>query len=170
MFVYDSFNLGAKRSSIIAKFIAGVSNKVKTESGNKIQIGRLIDNCPDDGDIPLGPGSLIDLEDVRLQDMQRILGKLQTSAFLESNGGRNGADSTAVVFLDTESGDVETTIRTIRAIDNTFIKVHVVLIGDQKHLYPVNVGGHTLYSVSSYDQLKLFTNSFLRIFCMHISQ
>ena len=128
VFVYDSSQLGMKKTRKITKFVYDVTTGLDMSSG-RLKVGRLTENCLSGADVYLtSQQPAMDFDQIYFPDFRRMIRKLAAVGFSPQYGARRGAAKVAVLFLDDENENLKQAAAEITRLHETHS--FVITIGD----------------------------------------
>ena len=128
VFVYDSSQLGMKKTRKITKFVYDVTSALDMLSG-RLKAGRLTENCLTGADVYLtSQMPAMDFDQIYFPDFRRMIRKLAVVGFSPQYGARPEARKVAVLFLDDENENLKQAAAEISRLRETHS--FVITIGD----------------------------------------
>lgn len=163
LFMYDVLSIGRTKTSYIAKFVSKIVQSLDIPSGN-VRVGRMLYDCLNDAYTALtSPDDIHVWSNQVLPGITDLIRKLRASGFSSINGGREGAKSVAVVFLDNRLHDIDQVVRQMATMPDTQF-VTVIIGADETTPIPY-LAHNTFIRVPSYRELMSYKDSFLELLC-----
>ncbi|OWF48418.1 collagen alpha-1(XII) chain-like [Mizuhopecten yessoensis] len=163
VFMYDVLSLGQMKTNYISKFVAKIVQSLDIPSGN-VRIGRMLYDCLNDAYSALSsPADIHVWSNQVLPGITDLIRKLRASGFSSPNGGRIGAKSVAVVFLDSRLHNINEVVKQMAKSPDTHF-VTVVIGADESTVIPY-LSHNTFIRVPTYRELFSYKDAFLELLC-----
>ncbi|KAL3865446.1 hypothetical protein ACJMK2_042835 [Sinanodonta woodiana] len=128
MFVYDSSELGTKKTKLITEFVDHVTKALDMNTGY-LRAGRLTENCLSRADVRLtNDQRTLSHERVQFPEFRELMRKLVSSGFQRRNGARTDSKKIAVIFLDDDLSNMREAADEIKRLRDA--DTFVITIGD----------------------------------------
>lgn len=128
VFVYDSAQLGMKKTRKITRFVYDVTSGFDMSSG-RLKVGRLTENCLSGADVYLtSQKQSMDFDQIYFPDFRRMIRKLAAVGFSPQYGARREAAKVAVLFLDDDNENLKQAAAEVSRLHETHS--FVITVGD----------------------------------------